>query len=103
MGSVFKCSCSSWLQSTVSRVLESKWVSPQRGSKALLHAQQWRPRPGGDSSRSLTGSMNLVLAQSNALLELDPRFFNNVRATSCSEMASMNAWRDGDKVGIRLL
>ncbi|MPC80136.1 hypothetical protein E2C01_074704 [Portunus trituberculatus] len=36
-------------------------------------------------------------------LELDPRFFNNVRATSCHEMASMNAWRDGDKVAIRLL
>ncbi|MPC30338.1 hypothetical protein E2C01_023599 [Portunus trituberculatus] len=35
--------------------------------------------------------------------ELDPRFFNNVRATSCSEMASMNAWRDSDKVAIRLL
>ncbi|MPC68401.1 hypothetical protein E2C01_062601 [Portunus trituberculatus] len=32
-----------------------------------------------------------------ALLELDPRFFN-VRATSCREMASMNTWRDGDRV-----
>ncbi|MPC34575.1 hypothetical protein E2C01_027970 [Portunus trituberculatus] len=26
--------------------------------------------------------------------ELDPRFFNNVRATCYREMASMNAWRD---------
>ncbi|MPC45798.1 hypothetical protein E2C01_039502 [Portunus trituberculatus] len=33
-----------------------------------------------------------------ALLELDPRFFNNVRATSCHEMASMNAWRDSDEI-----
>ncbi|MPC52295.1 hypothetical protein E2C01_046159 [Portunus trituberculatus] len=26
--------------------------------------------------------------------ELDPRNFNNIRATSCRKMASMNAWRD---------
>ncbi|MPC82579.1 hypothetical protein E2C01_077253 [Portunus trituberculatus] len=38
-----------------------------------------------------------------ALLELDPRSFNNLRATSCWEMAYMNAWRDGDEVALRLL
>ncbi|MPC14758.1 Eukaryotic elongation factor 2 kinase [Portunus trituberculatus] len=38
-----------------------------------------------------------------ALLELDPRFFNNLRITSCREMASMNTWRDGDEVALRLL
>ncbi|MPC26252.1 hypothetical protein E2C01_019388 [Portunus trituberculatus] len=38
-----------------------------------------------------------------ALLDLDSRFFNNIRAASCSEMASMNAWREGDKVAFRLL
>ncbi|MPC58846.1 hypothetical protein E2C01_052856 [Portunus trituberculatus] len=37
------------------------------------------------------------------LLELDPRFFNNLTATSCREMSSMNAWRDGDEVALRLL
>ncbi|MPC41246.1 hypothetical protein E2C01_034834 [Portunus trituberculatus] len=39
----------------------------------------------------------------NNNLELDPRNFNNVRATSCSEMASMNAWRDGNEVAMRSL
>ncbi|MPC73053.1 hypothetical protein E2C01_067371 [Portunus trituberculatus] len=34
--------------------------------------------------------------------ELDPRNFN-IRATSCREMASMNAWGDGNKVALRLL
>ncbi|MPC97014.1 hypothetical protein E2C01_092302 [Portunus trituberculatus] len=34
--------------------------------------------------------------------ELDPKFFNNVRANSCREMASMNAWRDGNEVAMRL-
>ncbi|MPC61877.1 hypothetical protein E2C01_055954 [Portunus trituberculatus] len=33
-----------------------------------------------------------------ALLELNPRFFNNLRATSCRKMASMNAWRDSNEV-----
>ncbi|MPC98967.1 hypothetical protein E2C01_094359 [Portunus trituberculatus] len=47
----------------------------------------------------MAGSPPLSLA----LLELDSRFFNNVRATSCSEMASMKAWRDSDKVAFRLL
>ncbi|MPC25634.1 hypothetical protein E2C01_018755 [Portunus trituberculatus] len=45
----------------------------------------------------------LALRLSVSLLELDPRFFNNLRATSCREMASMNAWRDSDKVALRLL
>ncbi|MPC43835.1 hypothetical protein E2C01_037488 [Portunus trituberculatus] len=35
--------------------------------------------------------------------ELDPRNFNNVRATSCREITSMNAWRDGNEVVLRLL
>ncbi|MPC68614.1 Vacuolar protein sorting-associated protein 54 [Portunus trituberculatus] len=35
--------------------------------------------------------------------ELDPGFFNNVRATSCHEMVFMNAWRDGNEVAVRLL
>ncbi|MPC13437.1 hypothetical protein E2C01_006172 [Portunus trituberculatus] len=35
--------------------------------------------------------------------ELDPRNFNNVRATSCREIATMNAWRDGNDVAFRLL
>ncbi|MPC69308.1 hypothetical protein E2C01_063529 [Portunus trituberculatus] len=48
------------------------------------------------------GSFAVIGWLSLVLLELDPRFFN-VRAASCSEMASMNAWRDGDKVAIRLL
>ncbi|MPD06517.1 hypothetical protein E2C01_102331 [Portunus trituberculatus] len=34
---------------------------------------------------------------------LVPRNFNNVIATSCCKMASMNAWRDGDEVALRLL
>ncbi|MPC61359.1 hypothetical protein E2C01_055429 [Portunus trituberculatus] len=38
-----------------------------------------------------------------AFLQLDPRFFNNLRATSCRKMASMNAWKDGDEVALRLL
>ncbi|MPD02475.1 hypothetical protein E2C01_098061 [Portunus trituberculatus] len=36
------------------------------------------------------------------LLELNLRFFNNLRETPCCEMASMNAWRDGDEVALRL-
>ncbi|MPC16788.1 hypothetical protein E2C01_009624 [Portunus trituberculatus] len=36
----------------------------------------------------------LVPRLSLVLLELDPRFLNNLRATSSRKMASMNAWRD---------
>ncbi|MPC30588.1 hypothetical protein E2C01_023855 [Portunus trituberculatus] len=58
----------------------------------------------------LVSSAGVILAQDWRMAAsglgtelLDPRFFNNVRATSCHEMASMNAWRDGDDVAIRLL
>ncbi|MPC29178.1 hypothetical protein E2C01_022399 [Portunus trituberculatus] len=35
-----------------------------------------------------------------AFLELDPRNFTSVRAISCCEMASMNAWRDDNVVAL---